>query len=180
MHNKTFITGLLSLLLLATGSVQAGWDPSEQSELRQKSSETLRDFRKRDPSLKRFFNNAAGWAVFPTVGKGGFWIGGAYGKGVLYEGDKVAGYSELKQISVGFQFGGQAYSEIIFFKNKAAVDRFKAEKIEFDAQASAVVADQGAAANADYHGGVAVFTMVKGGLMAEASVGGQTFTFTTK
>lgn len=179
MRNKKLLNGLFSLIfLLAAGSSQAGWDPSEKSEIRQQSTQTLKDFRKKDPSLKRFFNNAAGWAVFPTVGKGGFGIGGAYGEGVLYEGGKVVGYADLKQVTIGFQLGGQAYSEIIFFKNKAAVERFKSDNLEFDAQISAVAATKGAAANADYSSNVAVFTLVKGGLMYEASVGGQHFSFT--
>lgn len=181
MTPKSLLHYLFALLLTLTcGLANAGWDPAKQTKLQREAAETIRAFQQKDPSLSRFFQSAAGWAVFPTVGKAGFWVGGAYGEGVVYEGGKAIGFSELKQLSVGFQFGGQAYSEIIFFKNKAAIDRFKAEKLEFDAQASAVIADKGAAMNADYTGGVAVFTMVKGGLMAEASVGGQHFTFTPK
>jgi len=170
-------TLLLTLFMLAAAPVQAGWDPREKAELEHQAQETVRLFRQRDPSLNAFFDRAAGWAVFPTVGKGGFWIGGAYGEGVVYAGGKAVGYSELKQVSVGFQFGGQAYSEIIFFRDQAALQRFQSGKLEFDAQASGVVADKGAGANADYHKGVAIFTLIKGGLMAEASVGGQTFSF---
>lgn len=171
---------LSSLVMLATPSVHAGWDPDERKDIEAKSRDAVREFRSKDPSLKRFFNTAAGWAIFPTVGKGGIGIGGAYGEGVLYEGGKVAGYANVKQLTIGFQFGGQAYSEIIFFKSKADVARFKAEKLEFDAQVSAVAATVGAAANADYSSGVAVFTMIKGGLMYEASVGGQHFGFTPR
>jgi lipid-binding SYLF domain-containing protein len=168
---------LLSVLLSIVSSAPAGWDPAEHQELIQEASVTIQQFKRKDPSLKRFFNNAVGWAVYPTVGKAGFWVGGAYGKGVVYQRGQVIGFSELRQVSIGLQFGGQAYSEIIFFRDQAALDRLKREKLEFDAQASAVVADKGAALNADYHSGVAVFTLPKGGLMAEASVGGQQFTF---
>ncbi len=170
---------LFALLLLCTLalSAQAGWDPAEKHEMRQEAARTLAAFKRKDPSLSRFFKSAAGWAVFPTVGKAGFWLGGAYGKGVVYKRGGVAGYTTLKQVTVGFQFGGQAYSEIIFFKDRAALRRFRQEKLEFDAQASAVAADKGASLDVDYHHGVAVFTMTKGGLMAEASVGGQHFTF---
>ncbi len=168
---------LFSVMLSLASAAPAGWDPAERQELTQEASITIQRFKRKDPSIKRFFNNAVGWAVYPTVGKAGFWIGGAYGKGVVYRRGQVIGFSELRQVSIGFQFGGQAYSEIIFFRDQAALDRFKREKLEFDAQASAVVADKGAALNADYHGGVAVFTLAKGGLMAEASVGGQQFTF---
>ncbi len=168
---------LLSVLLSIASTAPAGWDPADRKELVQEASATIQRFMRKDPSLKRFFNNAAAWAVYPTVGKAGFWVGGAYGKGVVYRRGQVIGFSELRQVSIGFQFGGQAYSEIIFFRDQAALDRFKRERLEFDAQASAVVADKGAALNADYHGSVAVFTLPKGGLMAEASVGGQQFTF---
>lgn len=171
------IAFLLTLLMLASAAATAGWDPREKADLEHEAADTAHQFRKRDPSLDTFFKRAAGYAVFPTVGKGGFWIGGAYGEGVVYKGGKAIGYSELKQVSLGFQFGGQAYSEIIFFRDEAALKRFTSGKLEFDAQASGVVADKGAGANADYHKGVAIFTMIKGGLMAEASVGGQTFTF---
>lgn len=168
----------LLILFAFAFAAQAGWDPAEKRELRQEAARTLAAFKRKDPSLSRFFKSAAGWAVFPTVGKAGFWLGGAYGKGVVYKrGGSIAGYTTLKQVTVGFQFGGQAYSEIIFFKDRAALRRFQQEKLEFDAQASAVAADKGASLDADYHGGVAVFTMTKGGLMAEASVGGQHFTF---
>ena len=169
-----------TLTLLIAGPLQAGWDPGERAEIERKAHDTVQEFSRKDPSLQRFFSKAAGWAVFPTVGKGGIGIGGAYGEGVLYQGGKVVGYTDVKQLTIGFQFGGQAYSEIIFFKDKAAVDRFKAEKLEFDAQASAVAATVGAAANADYSKGVAVFTMVKGGLMYEATIGGQSFGYTPR
>lgn len=169
-----------ALTLLLTAHAQAGWNPSGGAEIEKKASETLREFRRQDPSLEAFFKKAAGWAVFPTVGKGGFGIGGAYGEGVLYEGGKVVGYADVKQVTIGFQFGGQAYSELIFFKNKRAVERFKQEKLEFDAQVSAVAATKGAAANVDYSNDVAVFTLVKGGLMYEATVGGQHFGFTPR
>ena len=99
---------------------------------------------------------------------------------LLYEGGKVVGYADLKQLTIGFQLGGQAYSELIFFKTPKAVERFKRERLEFDAQVSAVAATKGAAANVDYSHSVAVFTLVQGGLMYEASVGGQSFGFTSK
>ncbi len=177
-HLKTGL--LITLFLIFATQAHAGWDPEKHKNMELEAKETVRQFRAQDPSLSKFFNNAVGWAVFPTVGKGGFWVGGAYGSGTVYEYNKVIGYTELKQLTVGLQFGGQAYSEIIFFGDAAALKRFQSGKAEFDAQISAVVADKGAAANVDYHSGVAVFTMTKGGLMAEASVGGQAFTYTAK
>lgn len=168
------------LCLVSTIVAQAGWDPNERRELIQDAQSAIEQFRIKDPSLADFFDQAYGWVVYPMVGKAGYWIGGAYGKGVAYQQGKVIGFSDLKQVSIGLQIGGQVYSEVVFFRDKAAMERLKQEKLEFDAQVSAVAVDKGAAANADYHEGVAVFTLAKGGLMAEASVGGQKFSYTPK
>jgi len=179
LHHLRFITtSLLTILLIGTAT--AGWDPQEEETLETESVETMRQFKTKDPSLQDFFKEAKGWAVFPTVGKIGYWLGGAYGKGVLYQANKAIGYVELQQVTVGLQFGGQSYSQIIFFKDEASIERFKSDQLEFDAQVSGVIADKGAAAKVDYHNGVAVFTLAKGGLMAEASVGGQAFAFRDK
>jgi len=177
MPNLKFLILFISLL---SYNSHAGWDANEKEDLLQEAKTAIKEFKRKDPSLKSFFNKAEGWVVFPTIGKAGFWIGGAYGEGVVYQKGRSIGYSDLKQLSFGLQFGGQAYSEIIFFRDKAALSRFKTQKLEFDAQASAVAADKGAATNIDYHNGVAVFTLIKGGLMAEASVGGQSFSYTPK
>ncbi len=134
-------------------------------------------FRKADPGLSRFFEKAAGYAVFPTVGKGAIGIGGAHGKGVLFERGRAVGRTTLTQVTVGFQLGGQAYSEIIFFESAEALADFKDGEFALAAQVSAVAAAAGASADARYTQGVAVFTMAKGGLMYEASVGGQKFGF---
>jgi lipid-binding SYLF domain-containing protein len=112
------------------------------------------------------------------VGKGGIGVGGAAGNGVAYEKGAKAGMAKLTQVTVGFQWGGQAYREVIFFESKADMDRFKQNKIELSAQASAVAATVGASANAKYREGVMVFTQQKGGLMYEASIGGQKLKFT--
>lgn len=134
-------------------------------------------FRKRDPTLQRFFESAYGYALFPEVAKGGAGIGGAHGDGVVYEQGQRIGYAELSQGSIGFQLGGQVYSEIIFFEDKPTLDKFKRGEFEFAAQASAVAASAGAGANADYSNGVAVFTTGERGLMLEASIGGQKFAY---
>lgn len=130
-----------------------------------------------DGSMKNLFNNAYGWAIFPNVGKGGIGIGGAAGNGIVYEKDAIIGKAKMTQVSVGFQFGGQAYREVIFFESKADLERFKQNKIEFSAQASAVAATAGASANVKYKEGILIFTQQKGGLMYEASIGGQKFNF---
>jgi len=138
---------------------------------------TIGEFKKKDKKLDNFFTQAYGYAVFPSVGKGAIGIGGAHGNGVVYEKGKPIGDTSLTQITIGFQLGGQAYSEIIFFKDKKTLDDFKNGNVELGAQASAVAVTAGASADANYEKGVAVFTMAKGGLMYEASVGGQKFSY---
>ena len=120
---------------------------------------------------------AYGYAIFPKVTKAGIGIGGAAGKGVVYKNHQIIGISKLKQVSIGLQLGGQQYSEVIFFENKESFDNFINGKLKFDAQASAVAITAGASIDAAYQDGVAVYTMVKGGLMYEASIGGQHFKF---
>jgi len=139
--------------------------------------ETLQSFRKKDPDLTKFFQDAAGYAVFPTVGKGGLGVGGAFGKGIVFERGEPVGRASLAQATIGFQFGGQAYSELVFFETTRTLAAFKGGQFAFAAQASAVAVTAGASAHAPYRDGVAVFTLAKGGLMYEASVGGQKFQY---
>ena len=141
------------------------------------AQETIAVFKKTDPGLSRFFERSAGWAVFHSVGKGAIGIGGAHGSGVLFEGGKAVGTCTLTQVTIGFQLGGQAYSEIIFFESQKTLADFKKGNFALAAQVSAVAAAEGASANAKYQLGVAVFTIAKGGLMYEASVGGQKFSY---
>lgn len=142
-----------------------------------KAQETAALMKKADPGLSTFFSGAAGYAVFPNVAKGAVGVGGAHGSGVLFAGGSALGKTSLSQVTVGLQLGGQAYSEIVFFENAATLDNFKHGNFAFAAQVSAVAIKAGASANAKYQNGVAVFTMTKGGLMYEASVGGQKFGF---
>tara|TARA_R110000868_G_scaffold57476_2_gene177422 strand:- start:2418 stop:2957 length:540 start_codon:yes stop_codon:yes gene_type:complete len=135
------------------------------------------EFIKSDPLMKGLFDKASGYVIFPNVGKGGFGIGGAAGNGTVYEHNKIVGLAKLSQLSIGFQAGGQAYREVIFFESKNELERFKDSRFEFAAQASAVAVTAGASANVKYTDGVMVFTMQKGGLMYEASIGGQKFNF---
>lgn len=148
----------------------------------------------------QFVGNAHGYAIFPTIGKGGIGIGGAYGEGRVFKKGEMTGKTYLKQITLGFQLGGQAYSQVIFFQDQRAFDEFTSGSFEFGAQASAVALTAGASAevstgggtgtsvsggqndadinNAGYHKGMAVFTIAKGGLMYEVSIGGQKFDYT--
>jgi lipid-binding SYLF domain-containing protein len=144
------------------------------------------------------FAKSYGYAVFPTIGKAGLVVGGAHGDGRVYAKGKYVGDTTITQLSVGFQAGGQAYSEIIFFQDKAAFDRFTAGNFEMSATAEAVAITAGASATAGstgasatasatkndaatadggYHDGMAVFTLTKGGLMYEASIAGQKFSY---
>ena len=145
----------------------------------------------------RFFKSAYGYAVFPSVGKGGFGIGGAYGTGRVYRQGAYIGDASMAQVTIGLQLGGQSYSQIVFFEDKRALDEFTSGNFEFGAEASAVAltAAAGAKANTAGHSagmsggendaktvgryvkGMATFTVVKGGLMYEASIGGQKFSY---
>jgi lipid-binding SYLF domain-containing protein len=131
----------------------------------------------KDPGMKKVFADAAGYAVFPTVGKGAIGIGGARGKGWVYQGGHLIGRSTLTQVSIGLQLGGQAYSEIVFLQTPQALANFRLGHLKLDAQASAVALTARASADLAYRNGVAIVTLAKGGLMYEASVGGQKFSF---
>lgn len=168
------VLAVLTLTTQAVLPVKAGWDPNKD----EKVQNTIQAFKKKDPGLNRFFAEAYGYAVFPSVIKGGaFGFGGAYGKGQVFEKGMVIGDASVSQGSVGFQLGGQSYSEVVFFKDKEALVRFKSGNLKFAAQASAVAVTEGVAANAAYDNGVAVFSLPRKGLMVEAAIGGQRFVF---
>lgn len=161
-----------------------------------KYSDALENFRAAGESSK-FLDTAYAYALFPTVGKGGIVIGGAYGEGKVYQGGQVIGTAKLSQASIGLQFGGQAYSQIIFFQDEHALQQFTRGGFEFGADASAVIITAGATATAGTKGaassastdkkdatsagtwykGMAVFTIVKGGAMYELSLAGQKFSY---
>ena len=164
-HRLTCVLAALVLLPAARVAAQADVPP------------VIEKFKAKDPGMAKIFADAVGYVVFPTVGMGGIGIGGARGKGWVYEGGKIIGKSTLSQVSFGFQFGGQAYSEIVFFQTRQAMENFKLGHLKFDAQASAVALTARASADLAYRNGVAIVTMAKGGLMYEASVGGQKFSF---
>jgi len=155
-------------------------EAAKRATLESKAAATVSKFKADYPQYKNFFDTASAYAVFPSIGKGAIGVGGAYGKGVLYEGGRIVGYTSLTQGTVGLQLGGQAYSEIVFLQNPSDVADFKAGDTAFSGQATAVAASKGAGANADYEGGVAVFTFSEEGLMGEASIGGQRFSYTAK
>jgi lipid-binding SYLF domain-containing protein len=150
----------------------------DPAQMVQEARQTVATFKRTDPGLAEFFERSAGYAVFPTVGKAGFGVGGAHGTGVLFDRSGTPlGKTKLNQVSVGAQVGGQSYSQVIFFETPTVLADFKAGKFALSAQASAVALKSGASANAKFREGVAVFTATKQGLMFEASVGGQRFSF---
>ncbi len=179
------LAALAALFVLSTGVARADAD-----------ADTVKLFKNAGDSAE-YFSRSAGYAVFPTIGKGGIGIGGAYGKGSVYAHGKRTGAVSMKQLSFGLQMGGQAYSQIIFFEDQRALDEFTSGNFEFGAGASAVALTAAASASAGtggggvsasggkkdattgggYYKGMAVFTIAKGGLMYEAAVAGQKFKY---
>ena len=159
------------------GCATAPRSDEAKTDLHHTSSDTLDRALREDPTLRELVRNAVGYAVLPTIGKGAIGVGGAYGKGTVYKHGVLIGYCDMTQGSIGFQLGGQSYTEILVFENDDAIERFKNGNLKFDAQATAVAVKSGAGANAKFSNGVKVFSMNEAGLMYEASVGGQQFTY---
>ncbi len=168
---------LLFILSLSVFTLQAQKKKWTQEDVK-KAQEAIAEIKAKNDKITSFFGNSYGYAVFPSIGKGGIGIGGAYGKGTVFKkGGKATGGVRLTQVTLGFQLGGQAYIEVIFFQSKSAYDSFVGGNFEFAPSATAVAVTEGAAVNIPYKNGVAVFTMAKGGLMYEATLGGQKFDF---
>ena len=153
-----------------------GW----KADLIEDSNAALKEMIKKTPKLQSYKDKSYGYAVFPKVTKGAVGVGGAAGKGIVYEGDTPVGESQLKQATIGFQLGGQQYMEVIFFEDKNAFDKFTNKKVKFSGQASAVALKPGLSIDIAFKDGMAVFTQTKGGWMYEASIGGQHFTYKAK
>ena len=191
MNKPNLYVSVIAFLLLVLAAGPASAD---------EYADTI-DLFKKSEAVQPFFKNAYGYAVFPTLGKAGFGIGGSYGTGQVYKGGKVTGETSLVKATFGFQAGAQAFSQMIFFEDKRAYDEFTSGEFEFDVAASAVAITAGvqakagsegatasatagpatgAQAKASYHKGMVVFVHAKGGLMYEASIGGQKFKFKPK
>jgi lipid-binding SYLF domain-containing protein len=175
---NTFLPIVFSMILAALSipTISTAQDQS-QARIINDSKVAKASFKKADPTMESLFKNSAGYVIFPNVGKGGVGIGGAAGKGTVYQKGMPVGTAQMIQATVGAQAGGQAYREIIFFENRDALDRFMENKIEFSEQVSAIAVKSGAAADANYRNNVVVFSQEKGGLMLEASLGGQKFMY---
>ncbi len=171
---------LITLSLVFVGSFAQAWSPDSSDKLELSVARALITAKEKDPNLEKWFEEAYGYAVFPKVGKGGIGIGGAHGKGIVIKDDVTVATTSLSQVTIGFQLGGQVYSQFILFKDETAFNNFARGNFEMGAQVSAVAVTLGASADANYDGGVAVFTIAEGGLMYEASVGGQKFKYKAK
>ena len=167
-------------LVLPAGCATAPEKKEAKVVLRAQVDEAVASFKAADPEIEKFFKSSHGYAVLPKVFKGAFWIGGAYGKGEVYEKEEMVGYCSMSQATLGFSFGGEFFREVIFFRDKFALDKFRTGEFTFSAQATAVALDAGAAAKADYKSGMAVFVMADKGLMVDASIGGQKFEYLDK
>jgi lipid-binding SYLF domain-containing protein len=171
--------GIASLLTLAACAT-APSTVEGKTDLQRTSAVALDQAQLNDSSMRDVIQRSAGYAVFPNIGKGAVGIGGAYGKGDVYQRGVVVGYCDMTQGSIGVQLGGQAYTEILVFENPAAIERFKSGNFTFDAQATAVALKTGSGASAKFANGVAVFTMDEEGLMFEAAIGGQKFSYQSR
>jgi lipid-binding SYLF domain-containing protein len=178
MRSASLYTCLIAgALLTLAGCATAPDTDVKKSELRTNVDKTMTRLEALDPSLQKQIANAYGYAVFPSVAKGGAVVGGAYGRGEVYEQGRMVGWADLSQATIGAQLGGQSFSELILFENKAALDNFRNGKVKFAANASAVALKSGAADSAKYTDGVLVFVEPISGLMVEAALGGQQFSF---
>jgi lipid-binding SYLF domain-containing protein len=177
---KKLSVALIALSMIFVSTFAQAWTPDNSNKLELSAARALINAKEKDPSLANWFDTAYAYAVFPKVGKGGIGIGGAHGKGIVILGDKTVANTSLSQLTVGFQLGGQVYSQFIMFKDQTAFNHFARGNFEMGAQISAVAITLGASADANYDGGVAVFTIAEGGLMYEATVGGQKFSYDAK
>jgi lipid-binding SYLF domain-containing protein len=170
----TVVAGLLGSCATAPASRE------DKAALVVEATSRLQQMSTEDPTLGALVKKSHGYSMFPNVGKAGLGVGGAYGRGVVYERGQHIGFSDVTQGSVGLQAGGQSFSELLLFENQAALDRFKAGQFGLAAGASAVVMKSGAATNANFVDGVAVVVQPIGGAMVEAAIGGQQFTYQPK
>ncbi|MBC7803938.1 MAG: lipid-binding SYLF domain-containing protein [Candidatus Parcubacteria bacterium] len=183
MKKPQLVLAIAAAIFLALSPVAHSQEKKKQTpeemraQLAKDVPNTIANYRKTDPGLERFFKESAGYAVFPRIGKGGFIIAGGHGAGEVFEKGQMVGTASITLASIGLQAGAQEFSEIIFFSDAAALDRFKQNKFEFTANVSAVVIKAGASKGANYRDGVAVFTQPTGGAMVEAALGTQKFSF---
>ncbi len=164
-------------MLIIIGCKVAPETEKQKQTLSAQVDEAVAVLKAKDPTVQRFFDDSYGYAVLPKIVKGAFIVGGARGNGEVFEQNRFVGYCAMTQISGGISFGGQYYREYIFFKDKMDLDKFKQGEYTFSAQMMAIAARSGVAAKADYKEGMVVFILADTGLMADASLGGQKFSY---
>ncbi len=176
---RSFVLASLAAMILA-GCSSAPPTEREKMVLDDQAPYTLKMMETRDDGLAPLLANSYGYAIFPNIGKGGLIAGGASGRGVVFERGVQTGYADFSQATIGGQIGGQTVSELVVLEDAAAMERFKSGKLTFETNLSAVALDRGTAHAANYRNGVIAFVHSQGGLMAEATIGGQQFTFIPK
>ena len=180
MNMKSTTYTALALAVVAGLLVSCATAPASRADknaLVAESAAAMKRMSAEDPGVAALVQRGYGYALFPKVTKGGLVVGGAHGQGVVYERGRHVGYADLSQASVGLQAGGQTFSELLVFENKAALDRFKAGQLTFSGDASAVVLKTGVATDVQFTDGVAVVVSPIGGAMVQAALGGQKFTY---
>ena len=179
MKNMQQLTAkkILPLICLLFLGFTATAQNAEQQEIIDDAQQAMQAFIAKDADIEKLFNTSEGYVIFPNVGKGAYIVGGASGNGAVYQQGKLIGMADLKQLDVGLQLGGQAFSQVIFFGNQQVLEDFKEGEFELSGTASAVALDKGAAETIRFKDGVAIATLPKAGAMIEVSVGGQKFQF---
>ena len=172
-----YSVGLLVVMGVLSGCTVAPKSVESKDVLSAEVDEAIAVMKIKDPDIDRFFQRSYGYAVLPKIFKGAFVLGGAYGKGIVYQQGQMVGYCNMKQGTLGFSFGGEFFREIVFFRDKEDLDKFKNAEYTFSAQVTGVALTAGAAAKADYKSGMAVFITADSGLMVDASLGGQKFNY---
>jgi lipid-binding SYLF domain-containing protein len=177
---KISLIGFFVFMIMGGGCEITPKEPEERAVLASESDNAVAIMKAKDPTIQKFFDKSYGYAVMPKIFKGAFIAGVAGGKGEVYEQGKMIGYCKMSQVSGGLSIGGEFYREIVFFKDKKDLDKFKNEPYTFEAQVTGVVISAGVAAKRDYNKGMAVFIMADAGLMVDASLGGQKFNYEAK
>ena len=177
-----FSHGAWALVVIVAAALISGCSTAPKNEgdatkLSANADATLASYKAKDPSVQALLDKSVGYAVFPDIGKGGWVVGGSYGRGQVYEGGRMIGYADISEVSAGFQWGAQNFSELLIFMKQADFDKFKGGDFAVGANVSAVALTAGAAGTTDMTKGAIALVDVKGGMMAEAAIGGQHMRF---
>lgn len=169
--------GLLIAVLLIGQAAGAAWEADATDKTQTKAADAIAKFRERIPRTEQYFEQAYGYAILPSVTRVGFGFGGAYGKGIVIEGDNAIGTTKFFQFTSGIQAGAKNFSMIVFFKDKEALDYYKTGELQFLGQAGLAFATVGAAGTPAYNDGVAMVTVTRLGLMGEFTISGARFSY---